>query len=63
MDGRSRRHESARAGDALLRLADAYKVIGYTDELRDVCANVRRFHPKVALQARSCPPDSAAVTN
>lgn len=55
--------ESARAGDALLRLADAYKVIGYTDELRDVCANVRRYHPKVAPQARSCPPDSGAVTN
>ncbi|HEY6808804.1 MAG TPA: outer membrane protein assembly factor BamD [Gemmatimonadales bacterium] len=55
--------ETPRAGDALLRLADAYKVIGYTDELRDVCANVRQYHPTLVPQARSCPPDSAAAPN
>lgn len=50
--------DSRMVPDALLRLADTYAVIGYADELKEVCATLRRFHPAEAPQARSCPPDS-----
>ncbi|MGH7612669.1 MAG: outer membrane protein assembly factor BamD [Gemmatimonadales bacterium] len=50
--------DTPRAADALLRLADSYRVIGYREELRETCAHVRRFYPQVPGLERSCPPDS-----
>lgn len=44
--------------ESLLRLADTYKIIGYSDELKEVCGTLRRFHPAEAASAKSCPPDS-----
>ncbi|HTY05095.1 MAG TPA: outer membrane protein assembly factor BamD [Gemmatimonadales bacterium] len=55
--------ESRVVPDALLRLADTYAIIGYADELKEVCGNLRRFHPVEAATARSCPPDTTAVTH
>jgi outer membrane assembly lipoprotein YfiO len=52
--------ESRWAGDALLRLADSYRAIGYKDELRETCTHVRRFYPQTEGIDRSCPPDSTA---
>ena len=49
--------------DALLRLADTYAIIGYTDELKEVCGTLRRFHPAEAAAARSCPPDSTSAAH
>lgn len=52
--------DSRSVPDALLRLADTYAIIGYADELKEVCATLRRFHPAEASRARSCPPDSTS---
>jgi len=52
--------ETPRAGDALLRLADSYRAIGYQEELKETCAHARRFYPQAEGIERSCPPDSTA---
>lgn len=51
--------DTPRAADALLRLADSYRAIRYTEELQETCAHVRRFYPQADGLDRSCPPDSA----
>jgi len=53
--------ESRLVTDALLRLADTYAIIGYGDELKEVCGTIRRFHPAQAASARSCPPDTSTA--
>lgn len=55
--------ESGLVTDALLRLADTYAIIGYRDELKEVCGTLRRFHPAQAATARSCPPDSTSAAH
>lgn len=52
-----------RAPDALLRLVDSYRAIGYTQEVQETCAHLRRFYPRVAGLDRSCPatPDTTAT--
>jgi len=54
---------SQRAPDALLRLVDSYKAIGYTQEVQETCAHLRRFYPKASGLDRSCPatPDTTAT--
>jgi len=54
--------DSRWVSEALQRLADTYAVIGYQDELKEVCGNLRRFHPAAAAATRSCPADSTPVT-
>jgi outer membrane protein assembly factor BamD len=44
-----------RAPDALLRLVDSYRVIGYKQELEETCEHLRRFYPNAVKDARSCP--------
>jgi len=51
--------------DALLRLADSYRAIGYADELKETCAHLRRFFPRADGLDRSCPgtaSDSSAAS-
>jgi outer membrane protein assembly factor BamD len=48
-----------RAPDALLRLVDAYRAIGYTQEMRETCEHLRRFYPNATRLDASCP--AAAV--
>lgn len=55
--------ESRLVTDALLRLADTYSIIGYGDELKEVCGTLRRFHPAEAATAKSCPPDSTSAAH
>lgn len=50
--------DTPRAADALLRLADSYRIIGYREELRETCAHMRRFYPQAPGLEQSCPPDS-----
>ena len=50
--------DTPRAVDALLRLADSYRVIGYREELRETCAHMRRFYPQTPGLEQACPPDS-----
>jgi outer membrane protein assembly factor BamD len=54
---------SERAPDALLRLVDSYRAIGYTQELQETCAHLRRFYPHASGLDRSCPaiPDPTAT--
>ncbi|HEX9611786.1 MAG TPA: outer membrane protein assembly factor BamD [Gemmatimonadales bacterium] len=47
--------ETKRAADALLRLADSYRAINYTEELQETCSHLRRFYPRAAGLATSCP--------
>ena len=44
-----------RAPDALLRLVDSYRAIGYKQELQETCEHLRRFYPKATALDRTCP--------
>src|SRR5437773_9038551 len=54
---------TARAPDALLRLVDSYRAIGYKQELQETCEHLRRFYPNATRPDRSCPAaaDSSAT--
>ena len=54
--------DADRASDALLRLADTYRAIGYKEELQETCAHVRRFYPQARGIDKSCPPDRTAAS-
>ena len=44
-----------RAPDALLRLVESYRAIGYTQEVQETCEHLRRFYPNATRLAASCP--------
>jgi len=50
---------AVRAADALLRLVDSYRAIGYKEELQETCAHLHRFYPKATGLDRSCPAGTA----
>jgi len=50
-----------RVPDALMRLVDSYRAIGYGDELKETCEHLRRFFPQTEGLAKSCPADSSAA--
>lgn len=52
--------DTPRAPDALLRLVDSYRAIGYAEERRETCAHLHRFYPQAPGVARSCPTDTGA---
>ncbi len=55
--------ETPRAADALLRMADTYRVINYKEELREVCTTLQRYHannPGVASRCPVSPPSAAS---
>src|SRR5881394_1802076 len=51
-----------RAPDALLRLVDSYRAIGYKEELQETCDHLRRFYPKLVGLNRECPAAAADST-
>lgn len=51
------------APDALLRLVDSYRAIGYTEELRETCAHLRRFYPQAADLAKTCPAEPTGASS
>ncbi|SRR5258705_515504 len=51
------------APDALLRLVDSYRAIGYKDELQETCAHLRRFYPQATGIAKSCPADTTGTSS
>jgi outer membrane protein assembly factor BamD len=51
-----------RAPDALLRLVDSYRAIGYTQEMQETCEHLRRFYPNASRLATSCPAAAATPT-
>src|SRR5438128_908265 len=52
---------TSRVPDALMRLVDSYRVIGYADELKETCEHLRRFFPQTEGLDKSCPADSSAA--
>ncbi|MGH9262729.1 MAG: outer membrane protein assembly factor BamD, partial [Acidimicrobiales bacterium] len=50
-----------RTPDALLRLVDAYRTLGYDEERRETCAHLERFFPQADGLAERCPPSRAAA--
>jgi outer membrane assembly lipoprotein YfiO len=52
---------TARVPDALMRLVDSYRAIGYADELKETCEHLRRFFPQTEDLDKSCPADSSAA--
>lgn len=50
-----------RAPDALLRLVDSYRAIGYTQEMQETCEHLRRFYPNATRLDASCPAAAAAA--
>jgi outer membrane protein assembly factor BamD len=46
---------AARAPDALLRLVDSYRAIGYTQEVQETCEHLRRFYPSATRLEVACP--------
>jgi outer membrane protein assembly factor BamD len=53
---------AARAPDALLRLVDSYRAIGYTQEVQETCEHLRRFYPTASRLEASCPAPPATPT-
>jgi outer membrane protein assembly factor BamD len=52
---------TSRVPEALMRLVESYRAIGYAEELKETCANLRRFYPTTAGLAKSCPAESSAA--
>jgi len=46
--------------DALLRLVDIYKAIGYVEERKEACSNLRRYYPQTPGLATRCPAEASA---
>ena len=55
--------DAALAPNALLRLVDSYRAIGYKDELQETCAHLRRFYPQATGLAKSCPADTTGTSS
>ncbi len=51
--------ETPRVPDALLRLVDSYRAIGYAEELKETCTHLRRYYPQADGLDRSCPAASS----
>jgi len=44
---------------ALLRLVDSYRAIGYVEERKEACANLRQYYPQTDGLAKNCPADAS----
>ena len=49
------------APQALVRLVEAYRTIGYMEELKETCGYFRTNHPRAADLDRVCPADTLTV--
>lgn len=47
--------------EALLRLVQAYRALGYAEDLQETCAHIRRFHPATPGLDAACPAPPAAT--
>jgi outer membrane protein assembly factor BamD len=47
--------ETPRAADALIRLIDTYRALGYQEEVGETCAHLRRFYAQASGLAGRCP--------
>ena len=47
--------------DALVKLVQAYKTLGYREDVQETCGYIRRFHPKAPGAGEVCPTDSSGA--
>jgi outer membrane protein assembly factor BamD len=47
--------KSAVAPDALVKLVQSYKALGYREDVQETCDYLRRFHPKAPEAGEVCP--------
>jgi outer membrane protein assembly factor BamD len=50
------------APDALLKLVEAYRKLGYQEDVKETCGYLRRFHPNAAGARSTCPADTAGTS-
>jgi len=48
------------APDALIRLVQAYRTLGYKEDVQETCGYIRRFHPKAPGVGKACAGTPAA---
>jgi hypothetical protein len=48
------------APDALVKLVQAYKTLGYREDVEETCDYIRRFHPKAPGAREVCPDSTGA---
>jgi TolA-binding protein len=52
---------SSVAPDALIHLVQAYRTLGYKEDVQETCGYIRRFHAKAPGVVKACP-DSAGAS-
>ena len=50
------------APDALLKLVEAYRRLGYQEDVRETCGYLRRFHPNSLRRESPCPADTTGTS-
>jgi outer membrane protein assembly factor BamD len=50
-----------RAREASLRLIETYQILGYKEEIGEICSNIRTKYPNDAEVAKACPAPAAAA--
>src|SRR5688572_2459014 len=50
------------APDALLKLVEAYRRLGYQEDVQETCGYLRRFHPDALRDDRYCPAERAGTS-
>jgi outer membrane protein assembly factor BamD len=53
--------KAAVAPEALVKLVQAYKALGYREDVKETCDYIRRFHPKAPGVREVCPTDSTGA--
>ncbi len=54
--------KAAVAPDALLKLVEAYRRLGYQEDVRETCGYLRRFHPDAVRGRAPCPTTPAGTS-
>jgi outer membrane protein assembly factor BamD len=50
------------APQALMKLVQAYKKLGYREDVQETCGYIRRFHSGATGAREVCPPDSSGAS-
>jgi len=50
------------APDALIKLVEAYRRLGYQEDVQETCGYLHRFHPNAIRQRSPCPADSVETS-
>ncbi|HEY8257324.1 MAG TPA: outer membrane protein assembly factor BamD [Gemmatimonadales bacterium] len=53
---------AAIAPAALVKLVQAYRTLGYKEDVQETCGYIKRFHPKATGVGEACPSDSAEAS-